>query len=110
MKPGRAGNQVLKATLAQAKQENIVARIYSHPIGYHGHGAGPAIGMWDKQEGVPGTGDYPLQHNTAYVIELNAKVTLPEWKDKEIRVMLEEQAVLASKGIHYINARQKNCS
>jgi Xaa-Pro aminopeptidase len=107
MQPGKTGNEVLQATLAQAKQENMVASIYSHPIGYHGHGAGPAIGMWDKQEGVPGTGDYPLQHNTAYAIELNAKVTLPEWNNKEIRVMLEEQAVLTPAGIRYINGRQK---
>lgn len=107
MQTGKTGNEALKATLAQAKQENIVASIYSHPIGYHGHGAGPAIGMWDKQQGVPGTGDYPLQHNTAYAIELNAKVTLPEWNNKEIRVMLEEQAVLTPSGIRYINGRQK---
>jgi Xaa-Pro aminopeptidase len=107
MQPGKTGNEVLKATLAQAKQENIEASIYTHPIGYHGHGAGPAIGMWDKQQGVPGTGDYPLQHNTAYAIELNAKVTLPEWNNKEIRVMLEEQAVLTPAGIRYINGRQK---
>ncbi|PVY42956.1 M24 family metallopeptidase [Pontibacter virosus] len=107
MKPNRTGNEVLKATLAQAKQENIVASIYSHPIGYHGHGAGPAIGMWDNQEGVPGTGDYPLQPNTAYAIELNAKVTLPEWNNKEIRVMLEEQAALTPAGIRYIDGRQK---
>ncbi len=107
MKPGSTGNEVLKATLEQAKQESIVASIYSHPIGYHGHGAGPAIGMWDKQAGVPGTGDYPLQHNTAYAIELNAKVTLPEWNGKEIRVMLEEQAVLTRAGLRYIDGRQK---
>ena len=107
MQAGKTGNEVLKAALAQAKQENMVASIYSHPIGYHGHGSGPAIGMWDQQTGVPGTGDYPLQHNTAYAIELNAKVTLAEWNNKEIRVMLEEQAVLTSAGIRYINGRQK---
>ncbi|WP_026236417.1 M24 family metallopeptidase [Pontibacter roseus] len=107
MKPGRTGNEVLKATLAQAKKENIEASIYSHPIGYHGHGAGPAIGMWDMQRGVPGTGDYPLQTNTVYAIELNAKVTLPAWNNKEIRVMLEEQAALMPQGMRYIHGRQK---
>ena len=106
-KEGKTGNQVLKDALAQAKREKIMASIYSHPIGYHGHGAGPAIGMWDMQQGVPGTGDYHLRHNTAYAIELNAKVTLPEWNNKEIRVMLEEQAVLTPNGVRYIDGRQK---
>ncbi|MFD2245785.1 M24 family metallopeptidase [Pontibacter ruber] len=104
---GRTGNEALKAALAQAKKENIEASIYSHPIGYHGHGAGPAIGMWDMQQGVPGTGDYPLQPNTVFSIELNAKVNLPEWNNKEIRVMLEEEAVLTPTGMRYINGRQK---
>ncbi len=107
MKAGKTGNEALRETLAQAQKEQIVASIYSHPIGYHGHGAGPAIGMWDMQAGVPGTGDYVLRPNTAYAIELNAKVTLPEWNNKEIRVMLEEQAVLTPAGMRYIDGRQK---
>jgi len=103
----KTGNQVLKEALAQAKKEGIHASIYTHPIGYHGHGAGPAIGMWDMQGGVPGPGDYPLLHNTAYAIELNAKVVLPQWNNKEIRIMLEEQAVFTPNGVHYLDGRQK---
>jgi len=105
---GRSGNEVLKASLEQAKAEGIDATIYTHPIGYHGHGAGPAVGMWDKQEGVPGTGDYPIKPNTCYAIELNAKVNLPEWNNKTIRVMLEEQAVFTDEGVRYMDGRQTN--
>jgi Xaa-Pro aminopeptidase len=101
------GNFVLKKALDAAKKEGITASIYTHPIGYHGHGAGPAIGMWDMQNGVPGSGDYPLLYNTAYAIELNAKVKLPEWNNKEIRVMLEEQAVFTPQGVRYLDGRQK---
>ena len=57
MKPGRTGNEVLAESLAAAKAEGILGTIYSHPIGDHGHGAGPLIGLWDRQEGVPGRGD-----------------------------------------------------
>lgn len=102
----KTGNQALKEALANAKKEGIVPSIYSHPIGYHGHGAGPAIGMWDMQGGVPGSGDYPLLHNTVYAIELNAKVVLPQWNNKEIRVMLEEQAAFTPQGVRYIDGRQ----
>jgi len=44
--------------------------------------------MWDSQQGVPHTGDYPLHLDTAYSIELNAATFIEEW-DKEIRIMLE---------------------
>ena len=104
---GKTGNQVLAETLVSAKKEGITASIYSHPIGYHGHGAGPAIGMWDMQGGVPHSGDFPLHYNTVYAIELNAKKTLPEWNNKEIRVMLEEQAVFTPNGVRYLDGRQK---
>lgn len=103
----KTGNAALKEALSQAKAEGIAASIYSHPIGYHGHGAGPAIGMWDMQGGVPGSGDLPLLYNTTYAIELNARVALPQWNNKEIRVMLEEQAVLTPEGVRYLDGRQK---
>jgi len=105
-KVGRSGNQMLAAALAQAKQEGLGATIYSHPIGYHGHAAGPAIGMWDKQDGVPGTGDYPLNVRTAYSIELNAETSVPEW-GKPVRIMLEEDGYFDENGFRYIAGRQK---
>lgn len=105
-KTGRSGNEILAATLSKAKAEGLNPQIYSHPIGYHGHGAGPAIGMWDMQGGVPGTGDYPILPNTAYAIELNNRVFLPEW-NKEVRIMLEQNAVFDGEKIHYADNRQK---
>ena len=105
-KTGRSGNEILKAALEQARQEGIKATIYTHPIGYHGHAAGPTIGLWDQQGGVPGAGDYPLYENTAYSIELNAAVEIPEWK-KEIRIMLEEDAFFDGQEVRYIGGRQK---
>jgi Xaa-Pro aminopeptidase len=104
---GRTGNEILAAALGQARKEGIVPSIYSHPVGYHGHAAGPAIGMWDMQNGVPGNGDYPLHHHTAYAIELNARVRVPEWGGKEIRVMLEENAVYTPQGVRYLDGRQQ---
>ncbi|TXI89991.1 MAG: M24 family metallopeptidase, partial [Burkholderiaceae bacterium] len=105
-KSGVTGNQMLAAALAQAKQEGINPSIYSHPIGYHGHAAGPAIGMWDQQSGVSGTGDQVLRKNTAYSIELNASSLIPEWK-KTIRIMLEEDAFFDGQKVRYIDGRQK---
>ena len=105
-KEGKSGNQILSDALRQANKENIQATVYTHPIGYHGHAAGPTIGLWDQQGGVPGTGDYPLNFKTAYSIELNAASDIPEWK-KSIRIMLEEDGYFDQKGFRYINGRQK---
>ena len=104
-KTGRTGNEMLLSALKQAKEEGIKPQIYTHPIGYYGHGSGPTIGMWDKQEGVPINGDYPLFPNTAYSIELNAKVHIKEW-DKEVAIMLEEDALFDGKTCDYIDPRQ----
>lgn len=102
---GETGNNVLKLSRAQAIKEGIKPSIYTHPIGYHGHAAGTTLGMWDAQEGVPHTGDYPLHKNTAYAIELNAATYIEEW-GKEIRIMLEEDAFFDGNSVHYIDGRQ----
>lgn len=104
-KAGASGNEILKASLDQCKAEGIKASIYTHPLGYHGHAAGPTIGLWDQQDGVTGAGDYPVNKNTAYAIELNASVYIEEWK-KEIRIMLEEDAFFDGENVHYIDGRQ----
>ena len=104
-KEGATGNEILKAALEECKTEGVKASIYTHPLGYHGHAAGPTIGLWDQQNGVPGVGDYPLYKNTAYAIELNAAVYIEEWK-KEIRIMLEEDAFFDGEKVSYIDGRQ----
>ena len=104
-KNGRSGNEILKATLDQCKAEGLKGVIYTHPIGFHGHAAGPTIGLWDQQGGVPGKGDYPLYPNTAHSIELNAGVYIKEW-NKEIRIMLEEDAYFDGENTRYIDGRQ----
>ena len=106
MQVGRTGNEVLQAVLARAKAEGIDPQIYSHPLGYHGHAAGPLVGLWDQQDGVPGKGDYELFDNTCYSIELNAKKALPEWDNQTVRMALEEDAMLADGQMWWLDGRQ----
>ncbi len=103
---GLTGNEILEKSLNQAKREGITASIYTHPIGYHGHAAGPTIGLWDQQDGVPGSGDYPLYPNTAYSIELYAESDMPEW-GKPVRIKLEEDAFFDGKTTRFIDGRQE---
>ena len=103
---GVTGNEMLSGTIAAATEEGLRPSIYSHPIGYHGHGAGPTIGLWDQQEGVPVNGDYPVYPNTAYSIELNNTVHLDSW-GKDVRIMLEEDGFWDGETFRYINGRQE---
>ena len=102
---GVTGNDILKQSLEQGKAEGLRPSIYTHPLGTYGHSAGTTIGMWDSQGGVPFSGDYPLQYNTAYAIELNTTVYIPEWK-KDIRIMLEVPGFFGEEGFRYIKGRQ----
>ena len=105
-KQGLTGNEILKRSLEQGKSEGLRPSIYTHPLGTYGHSAGTTIGMWDSQGGVPFTGDYPLQYNTAYAIELNTTVYIEEW-EKDIRIMLEVPGFFGENGFRYINGRLK---
>lgn len=98
LKTGNSGNEVLESTLKAMKSEGIIGSIYSHPIGDHGHGAGPLIGLWDRQQGVPGRGDVPVLPSTWFSIELAARMRVPEWNNQELMVAQEEDAAVDADG------------
>ncbi len=98
LEPGRTGNEVLAAARARMQEEGIDGTIYSHPVGDNGHGAGPLIGLWDRQGGVPGRGDVPVRPNTWFSIELQATSPVPEWDGQPVRMALEEDALVNQHG------------
>ena len=107
MRPGRTGNEVLTATLAAMRTAGINGTVYTHPIGDRGHGAGPLIGLWDHQEGVPGRGDVTLLPATWFSIELQASTPVPEWGGQLVRSAQEEEAELGADGrMRWILRRQ----
>jgi len=103
---GGTGNEALRAALDEAKREGLAAQIYCHPVGYHGHAAGPPIGMTDYQDGVPVKGDYPFRPDTWHSIELNVAAPVPEWNGQSVRFALEEDAGLFDDGWSWIGPRQ----
>ena len=105
--PGTSGNEALRASRELAKKEGLVPSIYWHPVGYHGHAAGPPMGMTDYQEGVPIRGDYIFQPYTWHSVELNVTHKVPEWGDQDVRFALEEDAALMPDGKwDWIDGRQ----
>jgi Xaa-Pro aminopeptidase len=106
MKAGRTGNEILLAALQRAKGEGLTPSIYTHPLGAHGHAAGPVIGLWDRQGGVPGLGDFPLHEDTVHSIELNVKTKVPEWGNQEVTFALEQDAAFTKSGAAFLDKRQ----
>jgi hypothetical protein len=105
-KVGLTGNEILATTIKNAKAEGITPSIYTHPIGFHGHAAGPPIGMWDMQGGVPGAGEYKMRPKTCYSIELNAMHTVQGW-NSPVRIALEQNGYFDGNGFDYLDGRQK---
>jgi hypothetical protein len=108
-KPDRTGNEVLHSTLERMRAENLDGTMYTHPIGAHGHGAGPLIGLWDRQEGVVGRGDVPVRPNTWFSVELQVTSEVPEWNNQRVRMAQEEDIALDSLGARkWVLRRQEN--
>ena len=97
-RPGRTGNDILRATRAKLKGEGIEGTMYSHPIGMHGHGAGPIFGLWDYQDGVPGRGDAKVIPSMWFSSELQTTSPVPEWGNQKVQLAQEEDFILGADG------------
>lgn len=102
---GLSGNEVLARARAQAIEEGLDPSIYTHPIGTHGHGAGPAIGFWDNQDSDPrGAGE--IRARTAWSIELTSYNSVPEWDGQRVDFRAEENAYFDGDTVRYLDGRQ----
>jgi Xaa-Pro aminopeptidase len=98
IRPGRTGNEILSSVLEGMKAKGIDGTMYSHPIGLNGHGAGPLIGLWDYQNGVPGRGDAKVIPSMWFSIELQATTPVPEWGGQPVRMAQEEDIIIDATG------------
>ncbi len=98
IRPGRTGNEILLSVLEGMKAKGIDGTMYSHPIGVNGHGAGPLIGLWDYQNGVPGRGDARVIPSMWFSIELQATTPVPEWGGQPVRMAQEEDMIIGADG------------
>jgi hypothetical protein len=72
--------------------------------------ARPWRGGLDRGVGEPvgraGRGDYPVNANTAWSIELMAVRKVPEWNNQEVRFPLEVDGFFDGKSFRWIDGRQ----
>jgi hypothetical protein len=103
MRAGRTGNEILNSILERGRAEGLRPRVYTHPIGPYGHGSGTMIGMPEKQEFVPGTGEHPLHVNTLYAMEFSVSGDVAEWGGVDVSMGLEELAVFTAYGARFVD-------
>ena len=97
-RPGRTGNEILASVRQRMKAAGIDGTMYTHPIGMNGHGAGPLIGLWDYQDGVPDRGEARVIPSMWFSIELQATTPVPEWNGQPVRMAQEEDMIVGSDG------------
>ncbi len=107
MRPGNTGNEAFLRSHAQMKEEGIEGHIFTHPIGTHGHGAGPTIGRYGSKDPIPVSGDRVIEANTVFSMELCSVTPMPEWGGKTINLHQEEEVVVLKDGTYYLDGRQE---
>ncbi len=101
IKVSKSGNEVFTGSLMQAQQEKITAMLYSHPLGLHGHAAGPTIGLFSDQKPQPIKGDLLIHDRTGYALELNTMVTIDGY-DKPVHFFTEESIFFVDGKVKYL--------
>jgi Xaa-Pro aminopeptidase len=68
-----------------------------HSVGNWGHGIGPSIAYWN-----PVRIQYELKPSNLISIEFFAYTKIPEWGGKKLRVPIEDDAVITTRGIEWL--------
>lgn len=101
MKIGRSGNEVFTSSIAQGKSEGLRPILYTHPLGFHGHAAGPTIGLFSDQNPIPVKGDLKLHNYTGYALELSI-VEYLEMYQRDTYIFTEESVLLEDDQVNFL--------
>ena len=68
-----------------------------HSVGDWGHGIGPSMAFFN-----PGRLTYEIRPTNLFSIELFAYTPIPEWGGKKLRIPLEDDAIVTSRGVEWV--------
>jgi hypothetical protein len=119
IRPSRTGGEVFDAAMARARQEELRADVYSHPLPLYlnrfelnggfvlldRYGAGPEIRL---DEGEPEM-DFLVGRNTVYALELDVLYSVPEWGGQDVRMMMETNIAVTDRDARFLGGRQTSC-
>jgi Xaa-Pro aminopeptidase len=69
-----------------------------HSVGDWGHGIGPSMAFFN-----PGRLTYEMRPTNLFSIELFAYTPIAEWQGKKLRIPLEDDAVVTSRGVEWLS-------
>ncbi len=69
-----------------------------HSVGDWGHGIGPSMAFFN-----PGRLKFEIRPSNLFSIELFAYTPIPEWGGKKLRIPLEDDAVVTSRGVEWLS-------
>ena len=101
MKIGCSGNDVFDLSIAKAKSEGLRPVLYTHPLGFHGHAAGPTIGLFSNQNRIPVKGDLLIHNHTGYALELSI-IEYLEMYQRDTYIFTEESVLLVDDEVHFL--------
>jgi Xaa-Pro aminopeptidase len=102
-RPGALNTVVYDCAMKEMKEKGIEASIYSHPIGFQGHGLGAGIAYGADA----GREAKPLREGSYISIELNTATVVPELAGRKVYVMMEDDARLTADGWRFFLPRQE---
>ncbi|UCE42178.1 MAG: aminopeptidase P family protein [Candidatus Aminicenantes bacterium] len=106
---GRSGQEITDSAMKKAEDEGLRPLIYTHPVGFHGHGAGcqmDARPLGRAPEGIEKQMEYPLYDNTVYAIEFSSTMSVPEWDGQDVRIGFEENGVFSLEECKWVDGHQ----
>jgi Xaa-Pro aminopeptidase len=108
-RPGLTAGEVTQKAMEEMADKDFESRIYSHPIGYQGHGLGAGLGYGFRAGSTrdPATMTKRLRRGSYISIELCTVTPIPEWDDQELIVALEDDAYLTDEGWKFFQPRQE---
>jgi|TARA_B110000196_G_scaffold267500_1_gene241211 Xaa-Pro aminopeptidase len=93
-----AGFRVMETFNNPTDDPDIVDVIIGcHSVGNLGHGIGPSI-AWFNPERMT----YVIQPTNLFSIELFAYTAIPEWGGKKLRIPLEDDAIVTTRGVEWL--------
>ena len=103
-RPGKVAGDVYKEIMDEMTKRGIEAKVYSHPIGYQGHGLGAGLDYRAAQQSA--SEGKRLRKGSYIAIELNSVTAVPEWDGQKVFVMMEDDAYLTDDGFKTFLPRQ----
>lgn len=106
-RPGLPAGDAYDLAMARMEEQGINAQIYSHPLGFHGHGVGASIDFRSARRGDSDRLAKTLRPNSYMSIELNTLTPVAEWDGQEVYIMMEDPAYLTDEGYVFFRPRQE---